>query len=120
MDSLNLLPNSGTASNDPRDIDKRVKAEENVVLKFAHKSWLQVDTPWYSTSFGYFSNCQSYVIMAMATKNVLLVFLSFMKPHSLPSFTHPCFCPLMPYNPRSSLLRSFISPMKLQDCEALG
>ena len=28
MDSRILLPNSGTASNDPREIDKRVKAEE--------------------------------------------------------------------------------------------
>ena len=28
MDSLILLPKSGTASNDPRNIDRQVKAEE--------------------------------------------------------------------------------------------
>ena len=74
------------------------------MLKFAHKSWLQVVIPWYSTPFWYFSNFQTtnlkYVIMAMAKKMFfyLLVFLSCIKPYSLPSFIHPCFSPLMPYN----------------------
>ena len=41
MDSLILLPNSGTASNDPREIDKRVKAEEKCGVVFRIKVGLR-------------------------------------------------------------------------------
>ena len=43
IDSLSLLPNSGTASNDARDIERRDEStqKKNVMLKFAHKSWVR-------------------------------------------------------------------------------
>ena len=44
MDSLILLPNNGTASNDPREIERQAnQGSRKQWCCFSHKSWFEVD-----------------------------------------------------------------------------